>query len=112
MKIAIAGAGAVGCHYGSLLIQGGHEVVLMARGNHLAAMQVNGLRHVSMERKKTLSVNAGNSPSLLEDVEVILMTCKMTDLAPLLEEIREHVPEQALLVTMQNGLQAPDMVAV
>jgi 2-dehydropantoate 2-reductase len=74
-------------------------------------MQVNGLRHVSMEREKMLSVNAGNSPSLLEDAEVILMACKMTDLAPMLEEIRGHVPEQALLVTMENGLQAPDMVA-
>jgi len=111
MRIAIAGAGAVGCHYGSLLSQGGHDVVFLARGKHLAAMQVNGLHHVSMDEEHVLSVNAGNSPSLLEQAEVILLTCKMTDLGGMLQEIRAHVPADALLVTLQNGVQAPDMVA-
>ena len=39
MKLAVAGAGAVGCHYGSMLQQAGGEVVFLARGAHLAAMR-------------------------------------------------------------------------
>ena len=45
LKIAVMGAGAVGCYYGGLLARAGHEVVLIGRQpGHVAAIQRNGLR--------------------------------------------------------------------
>ena len=44
MKIAIAGAGAIGAYLGAKLVQAGCDVYFIARGPHLAAMKKNGLK--------------------------------------------------------------------
>ena len=44
LKIAVMGAGAVGCYFGGMLARAGHEVVLIARPQHVAAVQHDGLR--------------------------------------------------------------------
>ena len=38
MKIAVMGAGAVGCYYGGMLARAGHDVVLIARPVHVQAI--------------------------------------------------------------------------
>jgi len=43
MKIAVMGAGAVGCYYGAMLARAGHKVVLVARPPHLQAIAAKGL---------------------------------------------------------------------
>ena len=43
MKIAIMGSGGIGGYYGARLQQGGADVTFVARGEHLRAMQANGL---------------------------------------------------------------------
>ena len=43
MNIAIMGAGAVGGYFGGLLALAGNDVTFIARGEHLRAMQKNGL---------------------------------------------------------------------
>ena len=44
MKVAVMGAGAVGCYYGAMLALAGHEVVLVGRPAHVEAVLANGLR--------------------------------------------------------------------
>ena len=39
MKIAVMGAGAVGCYYGGLLARSGHAVTLIGRPVHVEAIQ-------------------------------------------------------------------------
>ena len=39
MRIAIIGAGGIGCIYGAALAKAGADVTFVARGAHLAAMQ-------------------------------------------------------------------------
>lgn len=39
MRFLIVGAGGIGCYYGARLLQQGHDVVLVARGEHLQALQ-------------------------------------------------------------------------
>ena len=43
MRYVILGAGAIGCVIGGRLLEHGHEVVLVARGAHLAALASEGL---------------------------------------------------------------------
>ncbi|MGB0127240.1 MAG: 2-dehydropantoate 2-reductase N-terminal domain-containing protein, partial [Rhodocyclaceae bacterium] len=43
MKIAVMGAGAVGCYYGGLLARAGYEVVLIGRPLHVDAIRRLGL---------------------------------------------------------------------
>ncbi len=111
MKIAIAGAGAIGCHYGSLLQQTGCDVVFLARGAHLQAMQTAGLRHKSMDRQWDIPVQADENPAIVAGANVVIITCKTTSLDKMCRQLVDNVPANALLVTLQNGVQAPDTVA-
>jgi len=44
MKIAVIGAGGVGGYFGGRLAMAGHDVAMIARGEHLAAMRADRLR--------------------------------------------------------------------
>ena len=43
MKIAVMGAGAVGCYYGFKLARAGHDVVLIGRPQHVEAVERRGV---------------------------------------------------------------------
>jgi ketopantoate reductase len=44
MKICVYGAGAIGAYLGAQLASAGADVSFVARGPHLAAMQLKGVR--------------------------------------------------------------------
>ncbi len=111
MKIGFAGAGAVGCHYASKLMQAGHEVALLARGAHLQALQREGLHHESDGVVHRLMVHADDAPAILADCDVIVLSCKMTGLGSMLESLQPVLRGTPLLITLQNGVEAPGMVA-
>ncbi len=112
MKIGIAGAGAVGCHYGSMLQQAGQDVVYLARGEHLAVLRQKGLTHISDGRAYHRDIQASDDAGILVDCDVVLLTCKTTVLEHLCVQIASGIRPGALLITMQNGVMAPDQVAL
>ncbi|MDX8410523.1 MAG: 2-dehydropantoate 2-reductase [Mariprofundaceae bacterium] len=111
MHVIVAGAGAVGSHYASLMQLGGMHVSLLARGAHFQAMRESGLRHVSMGEEQIVAVDAYDNPSCLQQADIVLFSCKMTGLASLLHEAKPHIQEHALLISLQNGVQAPALLA-
>lgn len=111
MRIAFAGAGAVGCHYGSKLVQAGFDVILLARGRHLAVMQRTGLRHESEGECKQITVKATSDVGQLKSCQVVVLSCKMTGLVEMIDSIRNRISPAALLVTLQNGVEAPEQMA-
>ena len=46
LRIAVMGAGAVGCYFGALLARAGHQVTLIGRPAHVQAVQQHGLRQI------------------------------------------------------------------
>ena len=44
LKVAVMGAGAVGCYFGGMLARAGHDVTLIARPQHVEAILRDGLR--------------------------------------------------------------------
>ena len=44
MKVLVMGSGGVGGYYGAVLLRAGHDVTLVARGDHLDAIRRDGLR--------------------------------------------------------------------
>ena len=111
MKIGLAGAGAVGCHYGSFLQQAGQNVVYLARSEHLMALQQKGLTHISDGKAYHHDVQASDDAGILADCDVVLLTCKTTVLEYMCVQIASSIRSDALLITMQNGVLAPDQVA-
>jgi 2-dehydropantoate 2-reductase len=81
MRYIIIGAGAIGGTIGARLLQNGNEVVLTARGAHLAALQDGGLRFATPDTVVTLPVQAVGGPeelSLRPD-DVLILAVKTQD---------------------------------
>ncbi len=110
LHIGVAGAGAVGAHYGLALLRAGLLVRFLARGAHLQAMRRNGLRHVSAGRVRTVRVDCSGDPASLAGCDVLLIACKTTQLDGMIEALRPYVG-RALLVSVQNGVEAPARLA-
>lgn len=112
MTIDIIGVGGAGGFLASSLYRGGLPPRIISRGMALQQLQTVGLTIVS-ENKRTIysPVNC----VALDDVElfapVILLTTKSYDIPALLEEIAPRITPETLLVCVQNGFAAHDVVS-
>jgi len=82
MRYIVIGAGAVGGTIGGRLAQGGHEVVLVARGPHLDALRAQGgLRLATPEGTSVVPVPAASGPDEVElrAGDVLLLAAKTQD---------------------------------
>ncbi len=105
MRFAIVGAGATGGYLGAALIRGGADVVLVARGSHLAAMRSRGLTVRGREAEFTVR------PECTDDLEgavaaadVVFVTLKAHSLPAVAPALGRSLRPSAALVTAQNGL--------
>jgi 2-dehydropantoate 2-reductase len=112
MKIAVVGSGGVGGFFGGLLAQAGHDVAFVARGAHLRAIRTRGL---TIERAKggfTIApANATDEPADIGPVDLVLLCVKTYDLLEALAQMRPLVGPRTSVLTLQNGVEAPDMAA-
>jgi 2-dehydropantoate 2-reductase len=105
MKIAVMGAGGVGGYFGGLLARAGHQVTLVARGPHLAAIQQHGLCVEStLDGTFTVQCQALEDTTGSDFVELVLFTVKMYHNAPAIEAIRPIVGPNTVVLTLQNGI--------
>jgi 2-dehydropantoate 2-reductase len=86
VRYIIIGAGAVGGTIGGCLFQGGHEVVLVARGAHLDALRTHGLRLATPLGTAALDIPAAGGPAEvgLRPGDVLILTVKTQDAEALL----------------------------
>ncbi|MBA2715837.1 MAG: ketopantoate reductase family protein [Propionibacteriales bacterium] len=106
MRLVVFGAGAVGGVVGALLHRSGHDVVLIARGDHLTAIQRDGLRLVSPTSASVEHVRAVATPA---DVDwrvddVVLLAVKSDATVAALSALAAVAPPGVALVSLQNGV--------
>lgn len=111
LKVAVMGAGAVGGYFGGRLALAGHEVHFVARGEHLRALQAEGLRVRSARGDFHVRVHATGDPREVGPVDLLLFTVKTYDLEAAAEAARPMVGPQTLVLPLQNGVDAPDYLA-
>ena len=105
MRIAVMGAGGVGGCLGALLAKGGNDVTLIARGEHLAAIQANGIRLLREDDEFTVSVEATSNPAEAGPVELILYTVKTYHNLDAIPALRPLAGPKTTILTLQNGVQ-------
>jgi len=107
MRIVVIGAGGIGAIYGAALAKAGNEVIFVARGAHLAAMQKNGLR-VEGDRGETLvrPAQATDDIASIGPVDYVLLCVKLWDVESAGEQIRRIVGPNTAVVPVQNGVDA------
>lgn len=112
MKIAIFGSGGVGGYFGGRLAAAGEDVTFLARGAHLTAMQQHGLHIASPLGDVHLpSVRATDRPQAIGPVDVVLFTVKLYDVDASAAQLAPLVGPDTVVITLQNGVDAMDMVA-
>lgn len=105
MKICVVGAGAIGGFMGARLAQYDHEVSLIARGPHLAAIQANGLKLVQNgEEIIADNVIATDDIAELGVQDVVLMALKSHQIHAVLDKLPNIIGPETVMVTLQNGI--------
>ena len=109
MKVAVMGAGALGGYFGGRLAAAAHEVTLIARGAHLAAIRANGLRVLSPKGDLYLpDIAATDDPREVGPVDVVLFMVKNYGLEQAAKAIRPMLGPDTFVLTCQNGVSAPE----
>jgi len=112
VKIAVIGAGGVGGYFGGRLAQAGADVTFIARGEHLRAMRERGLRVEAADGPFSIApVRATDDPATVGAVDLALLTVKTYALSEALERMRPLVGPSTAVLTLQNGVEAPDLAA-
>jgi 2-dehydropantoate 2-reductase len=105
MKIAVMGAGGVGGYFGGLLARHGHDVWLIARGDHLRALQQRGLEVQSVKSDTfRADVRATDTPQQIGSTDLVLFTVKTYDTDSAAGAITPLLGPQTVVLTLQNGI--------
>jgi len=104
LKIAVMGAGAVGCYYGGMLARAGHDVVLIGRPAHVQAIERHGLRFEAHGVDEQLRLSASTEPSALVGAKLVLFCVKSTDTESTAAQMRAQLEPDAMLLSLQNGV--------
>jgi 2-dehydropantoate 2-reductase len=110
MKIAVMGAGAVGCYYGFRLARVGHDVVLIGRPQHVEAIKRQGLRLETQTFDENIRVAASTEGSAVQGAQLVLFCVKSTDTESGAAAVRPHLAPDALVLSLQNGVENADQL--
>jgi len=105
MRVAVMGSGGVGGYFGALLARGGADVRFIARGEHLRAMQREGLRiEADGDRFRLEPVMATHEPGEVGPVDLVMVCVKLWDTEAALSQMRPLVGPETTVVSFQNGV--------
>ncbi|EIJ36700.1 ketopantoate reductase family protein [Thiothrix nivea] len=111
-RIAVIGAGGIGCYYGARLLTQGHDVWFVARGAHLRALQATGLSLSHPDFNFNGKVEACSLNELLAqqqpaDLDALLICTKATatqEVAALLHDWFTRTGQKVPVISLQNGI--------
>lgn len=107
-RIAVLGAGSIGCFVGGMLARGGHSVALVARPRVIDEIRRNGLRLSSADGVddvvSTARLSLSETPDVLGNAEIILVSVKSNGTPEAADLIARHGAVGAIVVSLQNGV--------
>ncbi|MEO8021021.1 2-dehydropantoate 2-reductase [Polaromonas sp.] len=108
LRVAVMGAGAVGSYYGGMLARTGHDVALIARPQHVAAIKRDGLHMETRSFDEYVRLAASSEPAAVQDADLVLFCVKSTDTESAGALIRPYLAPSALVLCLQNGVDNAD----
>ncbi|MGX4768793.1 2-dehydropantoate 2-reductase [Bradyrhizobium guangdongense] len=106
--IVVAGAGAIGCFVGGQLAAAGRRVALLVRPRVKTEIERFGLRLTDFDGSEQ-KLDAGRlalseDPAIFHSAGIVLVTVKSADTADIADQIARHAPQDAVIVSLQNGV--------
>ena len=110
-RIAVMGAGAVGCYYGGMLARAGHEVALVGRPQHVEAVRRAGLRIQTNAFDEHVPVRASTEADAVRGAELVLFAVKSPDTEAAGKALAPYLERDAAILTLQNGVDNAERLA-
>jgi 2-dehydropantoate 2-reductase len=104
MKVAVMGAGAVGCYYGAMLARAGHPVTIIGRPQHVAAVQAGGLILETVQGTEAIRLDATTDSSGVGDADIVLFCVKSDDTVVAGRDMSPYLKRDASVLSLQNGV--------
>ncbi len=112
LDIVIAGAGGMGSLFGSILQDGGHNVVLYdVDAEHIGAISAKGLKIEGFGGNRVMQMQATTDPRQIDRADVILFQCKAHGTRSAAQRLKPLVEGGAICVSFQNGLGNEQIIA-
>ncbi|MGY6241554.1 ketopantoate reductase family protein (plasmid) [Burkholderia ambifaria] len=105
MRFAVYGAGAVGCYFGAMLARADHDVVLIGRSRHVAAISRRGLRFQAATFDDIVHVQASTDVAAAASADVVLVCTKSTGTTEAAKALSQVLSSDARVVSLQNGIE-------
>ncbi len=112
MRIVIFGTGGVGGYFGARLVEGGNDVLFIARGDHLERINRDGLR-LHSHLGDALLTDAHAATAVPEDFapDLVLMCVKTWQLGDAAQALQPAIAAHTAVLPLLNGVEAPDVLA-
>ena len=105
MKVCVVGAGAIGGYMAVRIAQAGHDVSVIARGPHLAAIRAHGLKLIEADQELVATnLTATDNIRELGPQDVVLLALKAHQIETVVEDLSVLLGPKTALVTLQNGI--------
>ena len=104
MRVAVLGAGAVGCYYGGMLARAGHPVTLIGRAAHVEVFRRSGLHFEGQKFDERIPVEASTSADAVRGAHLVLFCVKSTDTESAADAIAPFLEPGSLVASLQNGV--------
>ena len=103
-RLAVLGAGAVGCYFGGMLARAGAPVTLIGRPLHVGAIARHGLFFDGLLFQQHIQVAASTEISAARDAEVVLFCVKTLNTEEASRSLAPHLAPNAIVISLQNGV--------
>jgi 2-dehydropantoate 2-reductase len=113
MRIAMMGAGGVGGYFGGRMAASGCDVTFIARGRHLEAIRMNGLRIDSRDSGDAIidPANVTDDPADVGVVDYVIVGVKLWDTEAAGRAILPMVGPDTTVLSLQNGVECDETLA-
>ncbi len=106
MKICVVGAGSIGGYLAVQFAEAGHDVTVIARGAHLAAIRARGLELVMADgtRKLARKLRATDSIADAGKHDLVILGVKAHQVEAIVDQLPALFHDDTVLIPMQNGI--------
>jgi 2-dehydropantoate 2-reductase len=103
-RIAVVGAGALGCYFGAVLARAGLTVTLIGRQSHVDAINRDGLLFRSGDFEQRVPIAATTDIAAVNDAKLILLCVKSSDTEGAVAKMARHLQPGVPILSLQNGV--------
>ncbi len=103
-RVAVVGAGAVGCFFGAKLAKAGAKVTLIGRAPAMQAIADHGLEISGQGYSDTVALHTSTELSAAADSDLILFCVKTNDTISTAKALTPFLRADTALLSLQNGV--------